>query len=318
VGLDVVQPGLFTTVQDRGRAGFRAQGVPGGGGFDTRSQALANALVGNDLNAATLEITLRGGVYEAEGDLALALAGAPIPAWIESDDGSCRAIRIPRSFTLRDGERLVLGTTLVGARSYLAVAGGWRPPVCLGSRSREQPLAAGDRLDAVESSIRERRPRPEDVFPVEPPNGSGIRIIDGPDELPPDEPPTNPWALRRFWVEARSDRMGVRLRNCGPLPVLFDPDRLSTPVTPGAIQATGEQLIVLGVACGTMGGYPHVGHVISADLPLLGQLRPGQCVAFERVSLAEARRLDREARDHEARVLMRVAVAARDGRVLHG
>ena len=74
------------------------------------------------------------------------------------------------------------------------------------------------------------------------------------------------------------------------------PERLSTPVAPGAIQVAGGQLIVLGVACGTMGGYPHIAHVISADLDRLGQLKPGDLLQFRRVTLEEARRLDRETR----------------------
>jgi allophanate hydrolase subunit 2 len=93
---------------------------------------------------------------------------------------------------------------------------------------------------------------------------------------------------------------------------LCDSDRLSAPVAPGAVQVAGGQLIVLGVACGTMGGYPHVAHVISADLDRLGQLRPGDAITFRRVTLDEARRADEAMRLDRQSLLKRVATAAQD------
>ena len=89
--------------------------------------------------------------------------------------------------------------------------------------------------------------------------------------------------------------MGLRLQG-DPVTMISPPDRLSTPVAPGAVQVAGGQLIVLGVACGTMGGYPHVAHVISADLDRLGQLRPGDAITFRLVTLEEARSLDQAVR----------------------
>jgi len=89
--------------------------------------------------------------------------------------------------------------------------------------------------------------------------------------------------------------MGIRLE--GPaLEAGGDPSRLSSPVAPGAVQLAGADLIILGVACGTVGGYPHVAHVIEADLDQLAQLRPGQSFRFEPIDLEAARRLDRLAR----------------------
>ena len=84
------------------------------------------------------------------------------------------------------------------------------------------------------------------------------------------------------------------------------PVRLSTPVAPGAVQVAGGQLIVLGVACGTMGGYPHVAHVISADLDRLGQLKPGDMLTFRPVPLEEARSLDRAVRQARGVALRRL------------
>ncbi len=95
--------------------------------------------------------------------------------------------------------------------------------------------------------------------------------------------------------------------------VASDPERLSTPVCPGAVQVAGGQLIVLGVACGTMGGYPHVAHVISADLDRLGQLKAGDVIEFECVTIEEARRLLVDARSERRALLGRVGSISQDG-----
>ena len=112
-------------------------------------------------------------------------------------------------------------------------------------------------------------------FPTDEP----FRIIAGPDGPAHTGLDDAFWSARRFRVGSQSNRMGLRLEG-EPTTLVSPPERLSTPVAPGAVQVAGGQLIVLGVACGTMGGYPHVAHVISADLDRLGQLKPGDTVAF--------------------------------------
>jgi antagonist of KipI len=105
--------------------------------------------------------------------------------------------------------------------------------------------------------------------------------------------------------------MGLRLEG-EPVSVGSPAERLSAPVAPGAVQVAGGQLIVLGIACGTMGGYPHVAQVISADLDRLGQLRPGDAIAFHRVTLDEARRADQSMRRARKALVGRIATAAQD------
>src|SRR5438445_9482096 len=97
VALIVERPGPSTTVQDRGRVGYRAYGVPVGGAFDRGSLDLANALLGNDPDAASLEMTLVGGSFRAESSLAIALAGAPMSAVIRVPSGPDRPLSIPQS-----------------------------------------------------------------------------------------------------------------------------------------------------------------------------------------------------------------------------
>lgn len=305
MGLTVIKPGVFATVQDRGRTGFRAFGVPPGGAFDRGSAALANALLGNAVDAAVVEMTLVGGAFEARGPLALALAGAPMDTKIVTHEGRETPLATPAAFALAVGDRLVMGRASRGVRAYLAVQGGWESPVVLGSRSSETPLCAGEVLSCSTGWTPVRHVDADDD-PFSTPTEVPIRVVDGPD------------AVRAVWDESvvyevlpQSDRMGLRLD--GPSwEAVGEPDRVSAPVAPGAVQVAGGRLLILGVACGTMGGYPHVAHVVSADLDRVGQARPGDRIRFARVSIAEARRLDRESRQALSRRLNRIAVAAAD------
>ena len=290
MGLLVVHPGLHATVQDRGRTGYREWGVPIAGAFDRGASALANALLGNSADRAVLELTLVGGTFEAQFPLAIALAGAPMRAAIVRRDGRECPLAIPQSAPLGAGDRLILGTAAVGARTYLAVRGGWQTPLVLGSRSSEDRLRAGDVLPA-EPGITPFR-RPADLALVGP-GHEPIRLVEGPDA--PLGYDWEAWETGTLTVGRQSDRMGLRLDGDIPL-VPPSPDRLSAPVAPGAIQIAGGRAMILGVACGTMGGYPHVAHVITTDLDRIGQARPGDLLRFRRIEIVEARRIDRRER----------------------
>ncbi|GAC1448958.1 MAG: biotin-dependent carboxyltransferase family protein [Isosphaeraceae bacterium] len=308
MGLAIIEPGLLATIQDLGRNGYRAWGVPVGGAFDRESAALSNALLGNSLDSAGIELTLSGGVFKATSPLGLALAGAPLAAKVIDRDGLETLLRMPLSFSMKEGDRLFLDRMTLGARAYLAVLGGWRSPVVLGSRSEERPLRRGDQVPCEAGWIPRRHPDPADVC-FSTADSAPIRVLDGPD--------TDRCGLISFAADAvyrvtsRSDRMGLRL--AGPAwEGRTEPDRRSMPVAPGALQVAGDQLLLLGVSCGTMGGYPHVAHVISADLDRIGQARPGETLRFTRVSLEEARQLDRQQRADRVERLSRIAIAASD------
>ena len=188
----------------------------------------------------------------------------------------------------------------------MAVRGGFQTPLRLGSRSSEQPLRRGDFLHTSVATLPTHHPS-EATWSN--PAAQPFRIIEGPQDgamIALDF-----WTQGRFRVGSRSNRMGLRLE--GPsLEFMSQPDRLSAPVAPGAIQVAGGQLIILGVACGTMGGYPHVAHVISADLDRVGQLAPGDQIQFRPVALDSARKLDVTARLAHRALLVRVASLARD------
>lgn len=176
----------------------------------------------------------------------------------------------------------------------------------LGSRSRETRLQAGDRLAAASGTVAFRR------LAVELPDTGSLRIIDGPDaDALPDAA-----ALEMesgFRVGRDADRTGLRLEG-RPIvgPTECEAGRISAPVAPGALQLAGGRLIILGVNCGTMGGYPHVGHIINADLDRVAQLRPGDPVRFRRVLLGEARALDQNRRQEQFALLRRLAAFTGD------
>jgi antagonist of KipI len=176
----------------------------------------------------------------------------------------------------------------------------------MGSRSSEQPLRRGDFLQAVAAILPARHP-------TEPtwtnPAAQAFRIIEsleGKAMIASDF-----WTEMRFRVGSRSNRLGLRLEG-PPCEIPTQPDRLSAPVAPGTVQVAGGQIIVLGVACGTMGGYPHVADVVSADLDRVGQLSPGDQIQFQPVALASARKLDVAARFANRALLVRLASMARD------
>jgi len=297
---------MSTTVQDEGRHGYREWGVPAAGSFDRRSAGIANALLGNRADAAVLEMTVLGGEYEAQARMALALAGAPFATTLVAPDGTARSLVAPTSFSIAPGDRLRVGTSTEGARAYLAVRGGWQSALILGSRSSETRVKAGDVLAASPGVSPTRHPA--EVVWVSP-TRDPLRVVDAPDHRQEIGPAC---LVGPAWrVGAQSNRMGIRLE--GPsVPRVASSDRISAPIAPGAVQLAGDQLIVLGIACGTMGGYPHIAHVISADLDRLGQFRPGDGIRFQRVTLAEARQTDRTDRAAHDAFCRRVAAMAAD------
>jgi len=283
--IHVVRPGLLTTGQDLGRWGHQAAGVPVAGPMDTFSHRLANTLVGNEPSAATLEITLIGPELQFERACSIALAGADF----EIVCGG-RPIPVGVSQWIDDGARLHFGRRRAGARAYLAIAGGILTPPLLGSRATHlvsgmgglagRALAANDVLSIHAGQV----PVPVRRAPglTLPPVGHGrLRLLPGPqaDWFSPETV-----AILRstsFRISPRSNRMGYRLE--GPqLPRARAEEPISEPLTFGAIQvpAAGEPILLMADRQ-TAGGYPKIGCVIAADLPIAGQLAPGDFIEFD-------------------------------------
>ncbi len=279
--LRLLDAGLYTLLVDFGRPAARSLGVPVGGAADRASLALGNALVGNPPDAPALECSLSGPTVVADGPLAFVVYGAPFE--LSTDRGRLRA---GKTFTLEAGEELTIAGTHVGARAYLCIRGGLDGPVVLGSRSSLEPLQAGAELPCKPGRIHGRFLPP--IFPIE--DGPvTLRVLPGPQA---DWFPAGELERRTYSVLPASNRMGVRLDG-EPLPV---PARelISEPVCPGTVQVTRDgRCVILGIDGQTIGGYPKVAQVISADLDRVGQLRAGQTVRFLDVDLELAQRLYR-------------------------
>jgi biotin-dependent carboxylase-like uncharacterized protein len=277
---------MLTTIQDEGRTGFQHVGVPVAGPMDWWSFRAANALVGNGAGAAALEVTLIGPELEFTRSATTAVVGASFELTV-----SGRPVAMNQAFAVEAGERLTFGARRYGARAYVAFDGGIGVPPVMGSRATHvKGMLGGHEGRAL---------RRGDVIPLMPPADSapaarGIRV--------PHLPFSAPVALRaidgpesctgNFWgsiftISPQSDRMGYRLDG----PALEAPgDQLSSLVAMGTVQVTPSGTCVLLMADrATSGGYARAATVITADLPLAGQLAPGDTLRFQRVTAAEAR-----------------------------
>jgi antagonist of KipI len=290
--LEIIRPGLLTTVQDLGRYGHQALGVPPAGPMDVFSHRLANQLVDNHPDAATLEVTLIGPEVLVEAETSLAVAGAQFEV---SCDG--RPVPMCASFSVHPGQRLKFGRLVQGARAYLGVAGGVLTPSVLGSRATHlvsrlgglsgRALQAGDRIP-VERCPAPRPLRKSAGLTLPTAGRAWLRVVPGPQDAWFHADALKAVTGVSFRVSPRSNRMGYRLEG-PPLVRVRDGELISEPVGMGAIQVPGAgEPILLMADRQTAGGYPKIGYVISADLPLAGQLAPGDFIEFIPCSRPEA------------------------------
>jgi antagonist of KipI len=282
MSLHVKRPGLHTLLVDFGRPRTRSLGVPVGGAADRAALMLGNALVGNPPEASALEITLTGPTLQADEDLACVVYGAPFELAIEK-----QTVAPGVTFTLPAGQELHIGTTPTQARAYFCVRGGFLTKPILGSSSAVAPLEAGAVLACSPGQLRPRFVRPAVTWNHEP---RTLRALEGAQAawFSPDD-----FYGQEFTVTPASSRMGLRLH--GPALPLPEQELLSEPVCPGTVQVTRDgQCVVLGVDGQTIGGYPKIAQVITADVDKLGQLRPGDRIRFQQVDLQEAERVYRQ------------------------
>jgi biotin-dependent carboxylase-like uncharacterized protein len=270
--LTVLETGPLATVQDRGRAGQAALGVPRSGAADQGSYELANRLVGNRPGVATVEATFGGLVLRAEADVVLAVTGAP-----------CPGVPLNAPTTLRAGDVLRLGAPRSGLRTYVAVRGGFAVEPVLGSRSTDllsglgpEPLKPGDVLPVGW----EHEPMPGvDLAPVADPAAGAVvvRVTPGPRA---DWFADQALIGRTYTVSSNSNRIGVRLEGT-PLERVREGELPSEGMALGAIQIPPSGLPVLFLADHPVtGGYPVIAYVAAADLDTCAQLRPGQSLRF--------------------------------------
>ncbi len=291
--MTVLRPGLFTTVQDSGRWGHQASGVPVSGALDLVSHRLANAIVGNAAAAATLEATLSGPELRIDDDATLAVTGADLGP---TCDGA--SVPLDRPIRVRPGAILRFGERRAGARAYVAVDGGLAIPPVLGSRAAHagtetggvagRPVSPGDRLPLGQKGLRPVPRRPVRIDSPVRPGGARVRVLPGPQD---DYFAPEAFAAlegSRFRIAPQSNRMGYRLVGAR-VPRLAGREMISDATFVGAIQipASGEPILLMADRQ-TTGGYPQIATVITADLPLAAQLAPGDWIEFQVCSHAVA------------------------------
>ena len=316
-GFETIEPGMFTTVQDRGRYGYQRFGVPVSGAMDEFALRAANLLVGNDGGAACLEITVLGPTVEFLDDTWIAHTGADLSARLDE-----KAIPRWRAVEVSKGSVLSFHGQADGMRAYLAVAGGIDVPVVMGSRAtyvkaaiggfQGRALKQGDVVSVLPTSPDARFvPRGLPTGFEAPAYGESheIRAI-----LGPQHASFTAEAIMEFWttvytISMDSDRMGYRME--GPRIGHRDgPDIVSDGNPLGAVQVPGDGVpTVLLADRGTTGGYTKIATVISRDIGRLAQAVPGQSVTFKGVTIEDAQQLLRES---EA---VLAAIASDDGTV---
>lgn len=303
--IEVIEAGMLSSVQDLGRSGYQSVGVPEGGAFDRVSLRVGNRLLGNDEHEAGIELTMCGGVFRFLDPAVVCLTGARTNDAAVEVDG--RSMPIPHGVptALGAGSVLRVGELRQGVRAYLCVAGGIRSEVMLGSRSAlvslpdaglGRALRRGDRLAYGDHAFQGGVSSTTEPAAIEE-QISVLRIVPSMHTELFSQEQLKGLCSEPFVVADQSNRAGVRLM--GRLIEGAIPGRVSSAGTMvGYVQvpASGEP-IVLGVDGPTTGGYPVIGCVIEADLPVLAQCGPREQVRFAWVGRGEARRalLEQEA-----------------------
>jgi antagonist of KipI len=308
MSVEVLKAGLLTTVQDRGRFGCAMLGVGRAGAMDDAAMRIANALVGNPIDAPVLELTLVGPRLRFAAAAKIAIAGAEFPARVGD-----REIGLWRPIAIAPGEEIEIGHARRGLRAWLAIAGGVVVEPTLGSASTDvnaglggcagRALRDGDRLAigthdphatarACGRASWSIDPRPWfDADPDRP-----IRLVRGAHFDALDAASRSRLFETRFRVATDSNRVGLRLDG-PPLALAAPIELVSEPLAFGTAQLPPDgRPIALMAEHPTVGGYPRIGQVAAVDLPRLAQRRPGETVRFAEIGLAAAqtRYLERE------------------------
>jgi antagonist of KipI len=321
MSIQVLRPGLLTTVQDLGRHGYQHLGLCPGGAMDPVALALANALVGNAAGEGTLEITVLGPELVFEEDALVALCGAEFQGGVPRH----------RPVLVAAGAKLSIGRAQRGARAYLAVAGGFALDPVLGSRATYLPgrfggfqgraLRRGDVLPLRGDAARISKER---FLRLKKARGRTVRWHVPPLTLPEHEPVVlhamegphcaefDAASQRAFFdatwkIAPESNRMGFRL--AGPALVRAGGGEiLSGPTCLGTVQvpASGAPIALM-ADHQTTGGYPRIAEIATADVPCLAQIAPGGTVRFARCDLETALELRRDQKARLAPVLRAIA-----------
>lgn len=288
------------TIQDQGRVGYRAFGVPVSGAMDYEAFAIANALVGNAINTGAVEMTFGGGQLLFLDAHTIAITGACVHPKLNGFE-----VPMWQSLRVKTGDVLVFSPADLGVHSYLAVSGGVLGQIDLGSMStyvrgglgglcgkaiqKDDVVPCGQSIEQAYDLLLPLESRPHYQKEL------ALRVVLGPQEKAFKEAATQTFLKARYVVSNRSDRMGYCLE--GPkIDHVIGPDILSDGIATGAVQVPGDgQPIVMMRDAQTIGGYTKIAQVIESDLWQLSQMGPGQGVTFHSVEVEAAIKGHRDA-----------------------
>jgi len=298
----IINPGLYTTVQDRGRWGYQEYGMPVTGAMDDYSLRLANILVGNDEYDAVLETTLNGPEISLNTDVVAAITGANMVPRVNG-----YTVPMWRSLKLSKGDVLSFEMAREGTRGYIAFAGGLDIPAVMGSRStyvrgaiggyEGRKLKSNDEIDLRDKNLPIEQLAGRIVPPQYIPQYEDsciIRVIPGPQDDYFTEESIEKFFSSEYEITKEADRMGYRLT--GPqLTHKAGADIISDGINLGSVQVPGHGMpIIMMSDRQTTGGYTKIATVISSDIPVMAQLKPGNKVRFEKIDIQEAHKVLKE------------------------
>lgn len=290
----IIDGGMFTTVQDRGRSGYMKSGVTVSGAMDERSYEIANLLVGNRNGEAALETTIIGPQIEFAGHCVFAVTGGDLQPRRNGED-----IPMYRALRAKPGDILSFAGRRSGCRTYIAFQGGLDVPLVLGSRSTDvkaglggwqgRKLKSGDKIPVAAAGKRTCTA----AVPQEDFSGKEkvLRVTMGPQEERFTAEGIATFLNTSYTVTPQSDRMGCRLSG-DPIRTVSGSDIITDGICMGAVQvpADGKPIVMLADRQPT-GGYAKIANVISVDLPVAAQMVPGDVVRFQKVTVQEAQKL---------------------------
>lgn len=287
MNMTILTPGALTTVQDEGRFGYMNTGFSPGGAMDLGSMYLANLLVGNEKGEGVLEMTLSGITATFSCDSVIAVTGADMSPLVNG-----KSVPMNESIPVKKGDEIRLGFASDGLRTYLAVAGGFDLPLVMGSLSTNlkctlggfhgRKLQAGDALP-LKRSISEL-----DLRRYAPGKGSSdalsIHVMLGPQDDYFTDGGKHSFFTEEYTVSPKSDRMGIRLEGVA-VESHSGVDIISDGIAFGSVQipAAGTPIVMMADRQ-TTGGYAKIATVISSDLGLLAQAKPGTRIRFHCVT----------------------------------
>lgn len=294
MSIQVIKKGLLDMIQDRGRYGHQHLGINPTGVMDIVSMRLANALVGNDEHKAVIEMHWPAPILKFEKDTCFAMSGADVIACLDKQ----AVVPVNRTVFAKAGSQLSFQKKISGARIYLAVQHGFDLIPWLNSNSTHIQLNHGGQLLTTGSVIGYKKMFSSTIsvtsicsWYIQSPldlSDKTIHFTTGNEWSLLNETMKNQFIQTIYQVDHNSNRMGYRLTG-DPVFLTQPTELISTAVTKGTIQLLPNgQPLVLMADHQTTGGYPRIGHVISADIPKLAQFEPGETIRFKEMSIPEA------------------------------